>query len=48
MYFIILIIHNLANTTFKFPEGDVLTPKDVGVILIHKFTLLICAYVDIQ
>jgi hypothetical protein len=34
MYFIILVIHNLADTTCKLPEDGVLTPKHVGVILI--------------
>jgi len=32
LYFIILIIHNLTNATFKLPENGVLTPKHVGVI----------------
>jgi hypothetical protein len=34
MYFIILIIPNIADTTYELPENGVLIQKYVGAILI--------------
>jgi len=48
LYFIISIIHILADTTCKIPEDGVRTSKHVGAILILIYTTYkcICLYIN--